>query len=723
MRMNYRKRLWPVLALLPVFALAAALALGLSGHNTPDAQAQGVVVATTDVLPAVGTNNAGVALTDAPMTCKVDSTITGGAVTYRAPQCIAPAGTDTFNVTFVNSVPVATEAVDNLIVYATGGTFNTELQAMDAASTAVGKKGVQKFQVNVPGRNAFNTDGEMSIAINRSWAKDGDVYVIVYDDISQVGTTNLTATATDWPATPTAADYTVVVQFLGPPVASSTDGTTTTDRSAISACSGGTGGCDTATKVGGKFTKVVDVPTGRTVANMRLTLADANGKPIRGFVPLTIGGPASTQFTASSLKTHRPQVGATGTIPIAVQGLPETGAFLIPITATIGDLEIVGNLRRIGDEASEVSVNGYACAYDMASDDEQQDDASTWCAAEEAALATETTGDDPDALTIVAPGDRFLLAGNALDSAGNKGVDLNLIWSAADADAIDALAASDTSDVAFTDNTDLTGDREDPEVLDTAVIEVASDASLGKYGINVEDTDENDSVTVEFTVAGDPDMYTIAGADIVALNTYEEYTVTVTDANGNIPVLKDDNRCITIGVRGQGFTPAQDLRAPVQNGGPCDGLTRLNNSGGATFTVEAPIGIAGGTVAVIRVYAYGRIVANKNITFGTATPPDAPDPPSALGNPTALSVTSSADGAATVTWTAAENATIHWVWRTKPDGTSGMYHMAAGDAATLTIEELDSGDSYYFIVIAGRAGPSGTTWSNWSNWSALTAIQ
>ena len=78
MRMNYRKRLWPVLALLPVFALAAALALGLSGHNTPDAQAQGVVVATTDVLPAVGTNNAGADLTDAPMTCKVDSTVTGG---------------------------------------------------------------------------------------------------------------------------------------------------------------------------------------------------------------------------------------------------------------------------------------------------------------------------------------------------------------------------------------------------------------------------------------------------------------------------------------------------------------------------------------------------------------------------------------------------------------------------------------------------------------------
>ena len=453
MRMNYRKRLWPVLALLPVFALAAALALGLSGHNTPDAQAQGVVVGTTDVLPAVGTNNAGDPLTDAPMTCKVESSITGAALTYKALQCIAPAGTDTFNVTFVNTgsaqdSPPA-DPVDNLIVYATGGTFNTELQAMDADGDPVGKKGVEKFQVNVPRRNAFNTDGEQSIAINRSWAKDGDVYVIVYDDISQVGTTNLTATATEWPATPTVADYVVVVQFLGPPVASSTDGTTTTDRSAISACSGGTSGCDTATKVGGKFTKVVDVPTGRTVANMRLTLADANGKPIRGFVPLTIGGPASTQFTASSLKTHRPQVGATGTIPIAVQGLPETGAFLIPITATIGDLEIVGNLRRIGDEASEVSVNGYACAYDMASDDEQQDDASTWCAAEEAALATETTGDDPDALTIVAPGDRFLLAGNALDSAGNKGADLNLIWSAADADAVDALAASDTSDVAF----------------------------------------------------------------------------------------------------------------------------------------------------------------------------------------------------------------------------------------------------------------------------------
>ena len=57
------------------------------------------------------------------------------------------------------------------------------MQALDADGDPVGKKGVEKFQVNVPGRNAFNTDGEMSIAINRSWAKDGDVYVIVYDDI------------------------------------------------------------------------------------------------------------------------------------------------------------------------------------------------------------------------------------------------------------------------------------------------------------------------------------------------------------------------------------------------------------------------------------------------------------------------------------------------------------------------------------------------------------
>ena len=90
-----------------------------------------------------------------------------------------------------------------------------------------------------------------------------------------------------------------------------------------------------------------------------------------------------------------------------------------------------------------------------------------------------------------------------------------------------------------------------------------------------------------------------------------------------------------------------------------------------------------------------------------------------LGNPTGLTATpTSQSGEVALSWSPAANATVHWVYLVKPDGTDGRYwHALAGDAATLTVTGLDAGETYLFLVIAGQEQADGITlWSQWSNW-------
>ena len=55
-----------------------------------------------------------------------------------------------------------------------------------------------------------------------------------------------------------------------------------------------------------------------------------------------------------------------------------------------------------------------------------------------------------------------------------------------------------------------------------------------------------------------------------------------------------------------------------------------------------------------------------------------------LGNPTGLTADArtSQSGEVALSWSPAANATVHWVYLVKPDGTDGRYwHALAGDAA------------------------------------------
>ena len=109
-----------------------------------------------------------------------------------------------------------------------------------------------------------------------------------------------------------------------------------------------------------------------------------------------------------------------------------------------------------------------------------------------------------------------------------------------------------------------------------------------------------------------------------------------------------------------------------------------------------------------KIYAYGAAVEE---------PPDLLP----LGNPTGLTASPGAQsGEVVLRWTPAANATVHWVYLMKEDGTDARYwpQAQAGDAATLTVTGLDVGATYWFLVIAGQEQADGTPlWSGWSNWA------
>ena len=101
-------------------------------------------------------------------------------------------------------------------------------------------------------------------------------------------------------------------------------------------------------------------------------------------------------------------------------------------------------------------------------------------------------------------------------------------------------------------------------------------------------------------------------------------------------------------------------------------------------------------------------------------------PTEPVGDPIGLSATNgSSPGTATVTWTAAANATAQWVYGHNYTTDSGMYVAAVeGDATSATISDLNSGDNYVFIVVAGQMVDGGEpSYSMWSNWSGIVTIE
>ena len=91
-----------------------------------------------------------------------------------------------------------------------------------------------------------------------------------------------------------------------------------------------------------------------------------------------------------------------------------------------------------------------------------------------------------------------------------------------------------------------------------------------------------------------------------------------------------------------------------------------------------------------------------------------------LGNPGNPTGVAGANGQITLTWTAAANATTHWVYQVRADGTgTGRWHRGA---SPLVITGLQNNVSYSFIVIAFRMVGTNSEWSAWSNWVTVKAV-
>ena len=107
-------------------------------------------------------------------------------------------------------------------------------------------------------------------------------------------------------------------------------------------------------------------------------------------------------------------------------------------------------------------------------------------------------------------------------------------------------------------------------------------------------------------------------------------------------------------------------------------------------------------------------------TAGSAqTPPPPPPPPDTLlGNPAGLTAgPGDRPGEVALLWKPAANAETHFLYLVETGGDDGRYAPAlSGDAGSATIAGLKTGQTYWFIVIAGRSGDT-YEWSEWSNWA------
>ena len=96
------------------------------------------------------------------------------------------------------------------------------------------------------------------------------------------------------------------------------------------------------------------------------------------------------------------------------------------------------------------------------------------------------------------------------------------------------------------------------------------------------------------------------------------------------------------------------------------------------------------------------------------------------GNPTNLMAKTGINaGEVILSWTPGTNATVHRVYLKKSDGTGGRFWSpnSAGDATSVTITGLESGQTYNFWVKAGRGSPGNYVWSQWTPLVSATAGQ
>ena len=85
-------------------------------------------------------------------------------------------------------------------------------------------------------------------------------------------------------------------------------------------------------------------------------------------------------------------------------------------------------------------------------------------------------------------------------------------------------------------------------------------------------------------------------------------------------------------------------------------------------------------------------------------------------NPTGLAAEpGNSPGEVALTWTPAADATAHWAWSVKADGTDGKW--TEGQPGSAVVDGLEAGVTYWFVVIEEIGQRGGVSqWSAYSNW-------
>ena len=92
-------------------------------------------------------------------------------------------------------------------------------------------------------------------------------------------------------------------------------------------------------------------------------------------------------------------------------------------------------------------------------------------------------------------------------------------------------------------------------------------------------------------------------------------------------------------------------------------------------------------------------------------------------NPTGLAAEPGNNpGEVALTWTPVADATAHWIWSVKIDGTDGKW--TAGQAGSAVVGDLEAGQAYWFVVIEELGQQDGASqWSAYSNWDRAMASE
>ena len=469
---------------------------------------------------------------------------------------------------------------------------------------------------------------------------------------------------------------------------------------------------DTTRTAGTAGTAAGDPP----VDGEEVTVTASLSRNVEGMVTLTVGDGADVMLEAGlaegrSLTMTAKQARSMST-GIKVVGIPEEGNVRIAVTAEFsgdtGILEEKGYAIRSNDVVDSVSAMTYSCKQEDVADENMADDDTT-------DDVDESENPDPSKICVVearASTKVSDLTESNTFAPGSKFVIIATVVDSAGnplmAERITARQADGPSRAAIS-ATAMNADAKGMARL-VATIKGEDDADGGTYSLRV----ARGTVTtmVDVNVAGDVTMLSFPEGmqtDPIPANTgVGSFTVRASDVNGNLP--------INVGTGDDGFEALISVR-PSKSQVLGDNKIKFSaKTGEATFFVQVSDEAELGDSLVITVTAIDDssiAPAVLVVTYGEADGmPTDPGMDDELGTPMNVVIGFNNLGALQVSWDQAANANGYFVYAINTDitklNTDYKIEAADGDEDTVRLLELTRGDTYDVYVAATGSGGANT---------------